>query len=346
MNVIVVSNIATGSSAFLDLLSEYKTVKFALRNTYEHVILYAPYGLFHLRDSIFGPSADQASIDISFRDFKNMMDHYYEKDFGWFAGYKKLIGEPFKKAYMDFLHEVADFTNDNNIAKYKGVIFDPLKAAAQIALKKKNNVYGQHYIIEKSQSYQLKVDQKTFDEAAGRFIEKYISFCESKAPVTIYDHLMWLKDMKTWGERLPKDAKVIYCERDPRDIYCFYKHHYKYTDNYPLDKDRFCAYFAEQREYIPADDDRFHTFQLEDLVLHYDETVKKVEEFVGLDPKDHIDIKKNFNPAISIRNTGLYLRDPSYQEETEYIAKKLSKFLYTIPEEDIPLVKTALDKPW
>ena len=52
------------------------------------------------------------------------------------------------------------------------------------------------------------------------------------------------------------------------------------------------------------------TLRFEDLVLDYDRSVKKIEEFVGLSPERHDRPRSAFDPARSKANIGLWKKWP------------------------------------
>ena len=73
--------------------------------------------------------------------------------------------------------------------------------------------------------------------------------------------------------------------------------------------------------------------QFEDLIYKYDDTVSKIENFIGLDPKSHIAKKKRFDPMISINNTQMFLKLLKYREKIGVIEKEMQEQLYDFPFE-------------
>lgn len=67
--------------------------------------------------------------------------------------------------------------------------------------------------------------------------------------------------------------------------------------------------------------------KFEDLVLKYDETVKKIEDFLGLKPEDHIAPKSVFDPEISKVNIGAW-KEFIDQDFMKKIAEALPEYCY------------------
>ena len=74
--------------------------------------------------------------------------------------------------------------------------------------------------------------------------------------------------------------------------------------------------------------------RFEDLVLKYDETTKKIMDFIGMDASRHINPKLFFDPSVSVANIGAY----RYFEDQEFIRQieeRLSKYCYYPEKENL-----------
>ena len=67
---------------------------------------------------------------------------------------------------------------------------------------------------------------------------------------------------------------------------------------------------------------------VEDMIYDYDNTTKKVIDFVGEDESHHINPRKVFIPEVSKKNTRMWLTDPEYKDAAEYLAEELKEFTY------------------
>ena len=66
------------------------------------------------------------------------------------------------------------------------------------------------------------------------------------------------------------------------------------------------------------------------MIYRYDESVKKIEEF--LDLHGHVRKKEIFDPARSINNTQLIRLHPEDAKNIDYIEKELPEYLYHFEE--------------
>lgn len=58
---------------------------------YEHVLFYAPHGLFDMEDAILNNNSIYRS-DATVNDFYNAMKRLNDNDFGWMGSYQKKYG--------------------------------------------------------------------------------------------------------------------------------------------------------------------------------------------------------------------------------------------------------------
>jgi hypothetical protein len=344
MNIVVIGNIATGSSAVIDLLSEYSTCAQALRSSYEHTVFIYPNGLCNLRDSLFSTNASCDSQDKDIRLFLDAMNNLYSNDYGFFGGYKRLIGEPFKANYLSFVNSIAHQVKTTSYSRFEKSRFSLLKASAQFLFKTKPNIYGILPKIDHSPFYEFLISQGDFDKCAQIFIKSYFDSCKCEQENSIFDHLFWHDNVNDFSALLPKDTKIIYVERDPRDIYIFYKYFYRRntTDGYPMQVNDFCTFYLSQRKNALPESINILQVRFEDLVLNYERSVDKIESFCGLRSPDHVNRYRFFDPSISINNIGLYLKKADAQHEIKFIETRLPNYLYEIsPDSQNKLSKTT-----
>lgn len=80
--------------------------------------------------------------------------------------------------------------------------------------------------------------------------------------------------------------------------------------------------------------------RFEDMVLKYEETTKKIMDFIGMDPIHHVAPKSVFDPAISVVNVGAYKQfiDQDFMKQIE---EKMPEYCYYPEKEN--LSQEALD---
>ena len=121
--------------------------------------------------------------------------------------------------------------------------------------------------------------------------------------------------------------KTIIVDRDPRDLYIYcmlVKSHVMQKDPH-----QFCIAYKDNRKDIGSigSEDCLH-MTFEELIFHYEDSVKKVEQFLGIDPKHHVSPMSRFNPQISIKNTKLWEKHTEYSEAVSIIEKELPEYLH------------------
>lgn len=125
------------------------------------------------------------------------------------------------------------------------------------------------------------------------------------------------------------DLYVITVDRDPRDVFILVsqiKHH----SVLPHDVVDFCKWFKITRQHRKTDPkcERRLVINFEDIIYDYDNTAKKLVQFVGEDLSHHVSPFSKLNPEISIKNTGLWEKVPELEKEIKYIEKELDEYLY------------------
>jgi len=120
------------------------------------------------------------------------------------------------------------------------------------------------------------------------------------------------------------DFKIIIVYRDPRDM-LVEQEKYKWLYRKQVSSNDICLYGESLEDIVRfrtdtmrarmnhMDDikskvpsDKLLVLKFEDLVQDYDHIKPKIESFIGLDPSDHIEPKKYFDPAKSAKNIGVY----------------------------------------
>lgn len=126
--------------------------------------------------------------------------------------------------------------------------------------------------------------------------------------------------------RYVDDVKAFVVDRDPRDLYINMMNREDHA--LPTDVHQFCEYFRDIRKNKNANNPSVMYLMIEDMIYHYDELLPQICCFVGIDQTHHIDKKKYFDPAISVRGTRTWERYSQYSEAVKVIEQELSEFLY------------------
>ena len=137
-----------------------------------------------------------------------------------------------------------------------------------------------------------------------------------------------------------EDPYAIVVDRDPRDNFIFGNTKLIGTTHLmPIQPVQdFVKYYRALRDNQPYKEknDRILRVQFEDMVYHYEETTKKIRDFLNF--PENPNPKSIFDPVMSMSNTQLWKRFPQFAKDIEYIEKELSEYLFdytACPEPDL-----------
>jgi hypothetical protein len=131
------------------------------------------------------------------------------------------------------------------------------------------------------------------------------------------------------------NPKVIIVDRDPRDLYVTNKA--LWGSGYIPSKtaEQFIAWYLATRQTREAElryGGNVLFLPFESLVYEYDDSLKKIINFINFSPKDHIYKLQYFNPELSQKNTLVFPQYPDLAYDVKKIEKQLEKYCYPFPE--------------
>ncbi len=347
MKIAVTGYYGTGSSAVIDFLSEFKSVKCAIGNRYEHYPFLGQNAIFDLENRLFDENSNYMIRDYAINEFIKEMKRQNDHNFGWFGSYKKLFKNQFMNSVNEFVDAISTIKNCKSFTQVKKIKHTPLKAilqiGARIILKRKIYDLGRVYVYDKNPIRFLTVDHNEFMIHAKKFINSYFEMCQVENFNMVYDHLILPEQARIINKFFDDDFKLIVVDRDPRDVYLLSEHYWStlkfgaQPGIYPEGEKGFCSHWDKTHEYIKTIDKsklkNVMFVQFEDLVYNYDETTKKIIDFCGLKREDHINAKKFFDPSKSINNTQIFNLKEEYAKEVEQIKNQLNYLVYDFPYE-------------
>lgn len=343
MNIAVTGFYGTGSSAVIDILKEFNNCSLAIRDNYEHNVLFVPNGIFDLEDKLF-QNKDPFRADEAIWSFLDAMDNLYMNDYGWFGSYKNLLGIEFKKIVNDFVDKISCRSEGEWYGRYVKTRFSFSVWFAQTILtlfcKKTWVRKGKVDIIDrKTPLYSCFVDKNVFYDAAKVFINSYMELCNiNKTDYVVFDHLLWLQNGYRIENYFPENFRLLVVKRDPRDVYFSEKYiwqNYYKTKILPSDVDMFIKYYKWLFEYCEFNKEVVKIINFEDLVYDYDNSVQNILDFVGMEKENHVNKKQYFDPDISIENTQVFKADFINKDECKRIENELEGLLYDFPYEKV-----------
>jgi len=166
--------------------------------------------------------------------------------------------------------------------------------------------------------------------AAKKHVKQLISFMGADLNKCVVLDQVFSANNPQVGFSFFDDPRAIIVDRDPRDTYVFAREKLiGYGHFMPIGNVKdFVTYYHCLRDNQPytKPDSRILVIKFEDMIYEYENTTKKIIDYLGL--LNHIEPKKYFNPKISIANTQVYKCFNRYFEDIKYIEKELSEYLY------------------
>ena len=247
-----------------------------------------------------------------------MAQYFYQKG--------GIYNDKFWELTNEFIDEITDFKLPTQSAfeglYYMGITRTRLQRFKNLEsplLANGNIIQYIYYLKKLSTTEYIKIENK--------YMKNFFNTINSKEYL-IFDQI--ITDAKPEIDKKIEylgDFKLICVYRDPRDI--FTTGILKHADWIPNCPKNFVKWFKRRgvENYIKEDHPKKLVIRFEDFVLKYDETSKIVNEFLGLNEKNHINIKKYFKPEISGKNIGIYKNNDNLQD-IKYIEDKLNEYCY------------------
>lgn len=342
-NVAVTGYYGTGSSAIIDLLSEYSTVGNTPQRSgnYEHVPFYFRGGLFDLCNRLLHGNTPLGS-DAAINQFLESMQYLNDYDCGWFGGHKNLIDGKFLEACNSFVNTLAITKNSKNLNHTCGHVINKkttLKNLFLYFLGKSNQILAYGNKFDSRPSYMALPTEEEFFEAAKQLTDSYMSSFSvpEGSEYRVFDHLLLPPHVDAFSKCFNDNLKIIVSQRDPRDAFILdkYVRSKKKEPYFSRDVKEFTVLY--KRLVCP----RFERpnvlkINFEELAYEYDSAVNKIETFLGISDCDHIAAKISLNPERALENTQIFRAKKEWLEEVKYIEEELPEFLYNFKYERVP----------
>ena len=299
-----------------------------------------PYGLDDLYYSVVVKGIPEGSVDIAVKDFISYMKFLDQNTSKFQTGlcYKEYLEGNFEPATREFISSLVSFEYSNfwwmfdfRTDSFRWFMRCLIRKTFNKIMKILRIKFRLNMRIEEK-SYFVNVSEQKFLELSRTYIDNIFTPLASKysASHVVLDQAVPMINYKN-EMRFFRKAKLIVVDRDPRDIYADLVELNSWFKD--LAKTRDTSKYVElhnaarknQQELKEDPDVLFLRF--EDLIYHYDESLKRIADFAGLDLKDHARPRENFNPDVSIKNVGLW-HSVITEKESKAIAAELGDYLY------------------
>lgn len=297
----------SGSSAVIDLMKEIKGVKVIER---EFRILQDPDGLFDLEHKICTES-NPLNSDIAIKRFAKFIKTYFSdrilsRRIG--LNYRKYINPDYQAITNEFIKSITKFTYDN-WWWYLALELDPIDYFFFRLKSLLNRIKITNFKISEKSYFPL-YDRTNFLNNARKYISRLINHHFDEET----DHLVICKASgpKVYSKALEyfENSKMIIIDRNIEDTKknTILEKRLIGLESSSLDFDeKFSYWYYAYRNGKTEDSNNDNTLiiSFEDLVMNYDNVTKKIFDFFDIDPKNHTEKFKYFDPNKSKRNIGL-----------------------------------------
>ena len=311
----------TGSSAVTDLFSEFDNCSFV--GDYEFRFLHDPYGIRDLEYNLIDNNNRHNTSNAIKRYLK------YARMLGgrnpFRKAYKRYMGEDFIRYTYEYIDKITELKTESwwhYDRTERGCIFDFIDTALY---KFVNSVFKEKHItllkLFHEKAFYSAIDREIFYKYTKEYVGNVIGSMNKKhTDFVVVDQLVPPSNIDRYLNYF-NDVKVIVVDRDPIDVYLFEKIECKCGVIPTKDVCDFCKWYEITRRHRKREkynEDKVYFLQFEDLIYHYEETVKNLIEFVGIPAKNHINSKLYLKPEISINNTNLKVKYPEYSKDIMY----------------------------
>lgn len=332
----------TGSTAIYDLLKEYDEIDYVKTNrTLEFSFVYNPDGLFDLEFNVHRAPAKHMKGDWAVRRFLSYIDTYkkyfdLETDGQFSALSKQYIDDIVQVKYRRYITLLDQ--------KYTGYPLVLIKILRKIQVRLEAKYHRLYHIVPKRDAY-ICVCPDDFVEKTKAYIDGIIRATGVDMTKKVMLDQPFPPNNPTEVFHYYDDPYAIVVDRDPRDIYLIAKRISFLAGSFIPHDDvhDFVEAYKDIRRNQKGDSERVLRLNFEDLIYDYDNTVRRIEGFLGLHSHDHV--KRYFKPEVSVATTQLHKVYPDEAENIAYIEKELSEYLYPYEKyEDVDFDRSDLYK--
>lgn len=325
----------TGSSAVTDLFSEFSNCSSV--GNYEFRFIHDPDGIRDLEYNIVENNNRQNTNNAIKRYLKlaKILNGGLIR-----KGYKRYMEDSFMKYTLEYINEISELKTEawwhfDQIDR--GPIFNFIDVAySKVCCKFNPNGRASLLKIMHEKAYYSAINKEEFYKYTKKYILNIMnSMNKDNSKILMVDQLLPPSNVNSYLNYFD-DIRVIVVDRDPRDIFIIENEIYRWGNIPYKNVEEYCIWYEITRRHRKTekyDNKNVMLLNFEDLVYKYNETVKKLSDFVGLNLNEHVNPKKHFNPDISINGTNLKLKYKKYEKEIKYIEEHLKDYLYDFPQD-------------
>ena len=315
---------STGSSVVDDIFKEFDNCVSAPSDI-ECRFLQDPDGISDLEYNLIdNPHRLNSGYAIKrYERFVDRYNHTYSLIFGkkWKSVSRKYIDSLISVQYKGF------WFKDLEMLPVKDLVVYYAKRVINLLKNPRNRISGYYVNCPKVDFYHSYLTSEEFLEKTKIYVRNLCNIINTEdKPFLLLDQCVPTSNIGRYTKYFD-DIKVIVVDRDPRDVYI--EHKYNKDHVLPNSPEEFCKVFLDQREMFNKSDKKNVLYmKFEDFIFQYEDSLRKLVEYVGQDMGRHRNKRSHFNPSISIGNTQLWKKHPEFNEEIRIIENKLGYYLY------------------
>lgn len=317
---------ASGSSALTDLVAEYSTVK--RMSDYEFRFLHDPDGISDLEFQLV-ECHNRHNAGRALKRFWNLS--VFNSGTKFHSRYEPFFDNKYLSLTKEYVESLTDFK------KKEWWFYDLLDRGIEYYYIKRiiNKLlhfipFGDFRIMKNEEMYYSHPSEQQFLKLTREYVSRLLHAANKEGkPFLEVDQIVASQNIDRYLRYFSDSIEVYVVDRDPRDIFLLEKIYYKNNNKDTVED--FCKKFLYVRNSGNSNlttSEHIHFIHFEDLVFNYIKSVKKIEEEIGLNAKDHKNKFKYLNPQKSVHNTQVWMDHPEFANDIAYIESELSEFLY------------------
>jgi len=319
----------TGSSAITDLLKEFDN-GLSLGDA-EFWFLQDFNGISDLEYFLIDGN-HRSRVNLAIKRFKAYVDEYGKYYSKFFKDYEKyslqyldsLIDAKFQKA-------ISYYELESQIKKLFWFRISPIVQKIVAKISGRDFEEFAPYIPTEEKVYSIP-NRERFYKETKKYTKKLFDTLDKGYDFIAVDQLVPAMNAKRYLNYV-ENLKVVIVDRDPRDLFLLNELHWKKAA-YICDTtnvDEYINWYKTMREHRKFEEknENITYIMLEDLIYHYDETLKRLYDFFEIDEKHHVYKQKFFDPQISIQWTKMYEKYPDFRKnDVERIERELDEYCF------------------
>lgn len=323
----------TGSGAVLDYLKEFDSI--TVKDDLEFTYLANVDGLLYLEQALMNPYGRTAHSIWGFKRFLDMVDRMksYYKGHG-------LSEDAFKKSAKEFVDSITMvkwFWSYKSYSYHSFYFFHHFVMSKIVPRMERKT--GHRAKCWPLQIVRFSIRPDNFYEAAKKHIDELLrEMGVDQDSKVVLDQPFGANNPQACFPFFNEPYAII-VDRDPRDLYVSGKTKLMGQWRFfPIEKvEDFIIYYKALRFKQPyqENDSRILRVRFEDLVYEYDKTTTAIRTFLKLPDNPHP--HSFFDPSMSIANTQVFKRYPSFMDDIKKIEEALPEYLFdysNYPEPD------------